>query len=132
MTHPFANNTYVFNEHINVQYISELYSGDYGIIEETYSDVLAEYPSLLENIDTSFATRNLDGLKRAVHKIKPLFGFTGLTAIQSQCLDFERACEADPSFDSILPLFSILHESFVRAQAIIAEEKARLSIFNSR
>jgi HPt (histidine-containing phosphotransfer) domain-containing protein len=132
MMQPSANKTYVFSEHVNVPYLSDLYSGDYEMIEETYSDVLAEFPSLLENIDAAWIARDLSGLKRAVHKIKPLFGFTGLTAIQTQCLDFENACDAHPSFDSILPIFSILKDRIVQAQAIIAEEKARLAIFNSR
>jgi len=132
MMQPSANKAYVFNEHVNVQYLNNLYSGDYEMIEETFSDVLAEFPSLLENIDAAALTRDLPGLKQAIHKIKPLFGFTGLTAIQTECQDFENACVSHPSFDSILPIFSILNKSIVRAQAIIAEEKARLAIFNSR
>ena len=132
MMQPPSNKTYVFSEHINVPYLNNLYSGDYEMIEETFSDVVAELPSLLKNIDAAGDARDLSGLKKAIHKVKPLFGFTGLTAIQTQCQEFENACESHPSFDSILPIFSILKEKIIQAQAIIAEEKARLAIFNSQ
>lgn len=132
MHKPFANNAYVFNEHINAQYVIDLYSGDYIMIAETFADVVQEYPSLLENIDAAYLAGDLPALKRAVHKIKPLFGFVGLTSIQSQCLHFENACEASPSLSLLTPEFTILKNCLVQMKSIIEEEKEKLVFFNSR
>jgi HPt (histidine-containing phosphotransfer) domain-containing protein len=132
MSQPFADRPFVFNEHINAQYIIDLYSGDYGMIEETFTDVLNEYASLLENIDAAYQAEDIGALKKAVHKIKPLFGFAGFISIQSQCLDFEDACEATPSLRLLTTGFTALKNSLLQTRSIIEEEKERLALFNSR
>jgi HPt (histidine-containing phosphotransfer) domain-containing protein len=132
MNQPFPDKIFLFNEHINAQYIIDLYSGDYTMIEETFIDVVNEYPSLLENIEAAWLTGDVIALKRAVHKIKPLFGFVGLTSIQSQCLHFENACESTPSLPLLTPEFTLLKNNLIQTKLIIEEEKARLVLFNSR
>ncbi len=132
MNQSFADKTFVFNEPIKAQYIIDLYSGDYVMIEETFTDVLGEYASLLENIDAAYQAKDIVALKRAVHKIKPLFGFTGLLSIQSQCLDFEEACETAPSLHVLTTGFTALKNSLLQTRAIIEEEKERLTLFNRR
>ena len=81
------------------------------MIGETFADVAKEYPSLLENIDAAWLAGDVAALKRVVHKIKPLFGFVGLTSIQSQCLHFENACEVNPSLHSLTPAFTVLRNT---------------------
>lgn len=132
MNQPFANKTHVFSEHINAAYIIELYSGDYSMIEETFADVVSEYPSLLANVDAAYLAGDIPALKRAVHKIKPLFGFVGLTSIQSQCLDFENSCEAHPSLPLLTNEFMLLKNNLLQMKAVIEEEKEKLVLFNSR
>jgi len=132
MNQSFADKTFVFNEHINTQYIIDLYSGDYVMIEETFTDVVNEYASLLENVTAAYQADDIGALKKAVHKIKPLFGFTGFTSIQSQCLQFENACEATPSLHLLATEFTSLKNSLLQTRSIIEEEKERLALFNSR
>ena len=132
MNQPFPDKTFIFNEHINAQYVIDLYSGDYIMIEETFADVVTEYPSLLDNIDAAYLAGDVIALKRAVHKIKPLFGFVGLIAIQSQCLHFENACEAAPTLPLLMPEFALLKDSLMQTKLIIEEEKERLALFNRR
>jgi len=132
MNQSFANKTYVFSEHINTEYIIDLYSGDYTMIEETFADVVHEYPSLLENMDAAYQFGDVPSLKRAVHKIKPLFGFVGLTTIQSQCLDFENSCEANPPLSLLTNAFILLKNNLLQMKVVIEEEKEKLALFNSR
>ncbi len=87
-----SDNAFVFSDAINSQYIIDLYAGDYVMIEETFADVLNEYDAFVERIITSYHEKDLQALKSAVHKIKPLFGFVGLTTIQASCLEFENSC----------------------------------------
>ena len=132
MNQPIPENAFIFNEHINAKYIIDLYSADYIMIEETFADVVNEYPSLLESIEAAWVAGDVASLKRAVHKIKPLFGFVGLTSIQSQCLHFEKACESTPSLAILAPEFTLLKNSLIQTRLIIEEEKERLALFNSR
>src|SRR5579862_8172730 len=94
MEKPLSNTGYVFSDAINSNYIIDLYAGDYVMIEETFNDVLREYDEFVQRILTTYHEGDIAGLKSAVHKIKPLFGFVGLTTHQSQCLQFENGCLA--------------------------------------
>jgi len=125
-----SSKTFVFSEAVNSQYIIELYAGDYVMIEETFTDVLLEYDGFVQKINTSFHEGDPRVLKSAIHKIKPLFGFVGLTDIQARCVRFENACAEVVSCSALASEYSSLFEQLVRAKAIIQEEQARLVLFN--
>jgi hypothetical protein len=125
-----SSKTFVFSEAVNGQYIIELYAGDYVMIEETFTDVLLEYDTFVQKINTSFHEGDPRVLKSAIHKIKPLFGFVGLTDIQARCVRFENACQGVDSCSVLAGEYSSLFEQLVRAKSIIQEEQARLVLFN--
>jgi HPt (histidine-containing phosphotransfer) domain-containing protein len=129
MQQPFSHKDFVFSDAINGQYIIDLYAGDYVMIAETFTDVLREYDGFVDRILTSYHEKDRQALKSAVHKIKPLFGFVGLTSIQSLCLQFENSCLDAP--DSLLAeTFPLLETQLLRARGIIAKETDRLTEFN--
>jgi hypothetical protein len=130
MEKPLSNTSYNFSNAINSQYIIDLYAGDYVMIEETFSDVLREYDEFVQKILTSYHEGDIAGLKSAVHKIKPLFGFVGLTPIQSQCLQFENGCLAMTQ-GQLAEAFAPLEKKLLEAKSIIAEECRRLAAFNA-
>lgn len=131
MEQPLYHNTFEFSDAINSQYIIDLYAGDYVMIEETFIDVLREYDAFVERILTSYHENDRPALKSAVHKIKPLFGFVGLTQIQSQCLQFENSCLDSPDA-TLAELFPPLKTSLLQARGIIEKEKDRLVEFNKK
>ena len=123
---------FIFNEQFDVSYINDLYAGDYAMIAETFTDVLNEYEALVQNIDSCWLAEDIPALKSAVHKIKPLFGFAGLTTIQSQCLHFENTCLTNSSVHSLANDFTRLRNSLIKGKSIIETEKTRLALFNSQ
>ena len=130
ITQSMSDKTFVFSEAVNGKYIIELYAGDYVMIEETFTDVLLEYDSFVQKINTSFHEGDPRVLKSAIHKIKPLFGFVGLTDIQARCVAFENACQDASSCEALTTEYGSLFEQLVGAKAIIQEEQARLGRFN--
>ena len=129
MEQPLSHKKFVFSDAINSQYIIDLYAGDYIMIEETFGDVLHEYDGFVERILTNYHENDRAALKSAVHKIKPLFGFVGLTNIQELCLEFENSCK-DASDATMAELFTPLKARLLDARAIIEREKVRLKEFN--
>jgi HPt (histidine-containing phosphotransfer) domain-containing protein len=125
-----SHNAFVFSDAINSKYIIDLYAGDYVMIEETFADVLHEYDSFVETILTSYHEKNIQALKSAIHKIKPLFGFVGLTGLQTRCLQFENSC-MEASEAQLAQSFSPLEQQLLEARAIIEKEKIRLTAFNN-
>lgn len=129
MEQPLSNRTFRFSDAINSQYIIELYAGDYVMIEETFTDVLNEYEGFVQRIITTYHEKDRMGLKSAVHKIKPLFGFVGLTPLQTLCLQFENSC-LEAADGDLASSFSVLREQLMEARTIIEKEKMRLMEFN--
>jgi HPt (histidine-containing phosphotransfer) domain-containing protein len=124
-----SDNAFVFSDAINSQYIIDLYAGDYVMIEETFADVLNEYDAFVERIITSYHEKDLSALKSAIHKIKPLFGFVGLTTIQASCLEFENSC-LQASDSQLADAFPPLEDQLLKARAVIEKEQTRLADFN--
>lgn len=131
MNTPNGNKAFIFNEEIDAQRISELYSDDYVYIEEVFDTVLQEYEVLADNICSCHASGNLPALKSAVHKIKPMFGFVGLIGMQDQCQQFENSCQAATSFDSLAGDYELLKVNLIKNKLLIEKEKGRLELFNN-
>ena len=129
MDQPLSHKEFSFSDAINSRYIIDLYAGDYVMIEETFGDVLREYDGFVERILTSYHENDRQALKSAVHKIKPLFGFVGLTSIQALCLHFENSCMDAPAA-VLAESFTPLEVQLKQARGIIEKEKGRLEEFN--
>jgi HPt (histidine-containing phosphotransfer) domain-containing protein len=130
MENPLSNTSFEFSSAIDGPYIIDLYAGDYIMIEETFEDVLREYDEFVERIITTYHEGDASGMKSAVHKLKPLFGFVGLTAQQSQCLQFENTClEMTPA--QLAEAFPPFERSLRGAKGIIEKERQRLAAFNA-
>ena len=119
---------FVFNNRFNSQYISELYDGDYILIEETFTDVTGEYGPMLQNVYLCYRAGDIPALKSAVHKIKPLLGYVGLTTFQFECQKFEDNCQQE-SFPSLHDDFARLSSGLATAKSWIEEEKTRLTAY---
>jgi hypothetical protein len=130
MEKPLSNTSFTFSDGIDGQYIIDLYAGDYVMIEETFNDVHREYDEFVNRIITTYHESDIAGLKGAVHKIKPLFGFVGLMAQQTQCLQFENNCLAmTPA--QLADAFAPLKQTLLDAKSIIEIESRRLAEFNA-
>jgi HPt (histidine-containing phosphotransfer) domain-containing protein len=125
-----SGKSFIFNEEIDIQCINDLYGDDYPYIEEVFVTVLSEYKLLAENVVSSFHSQNIPALKSAVHKIKPIFGFVGLTATQRICQDFEDQCQGALSFDELAHAYGELTDYLIRSRALIEEEQRKLELFN--
>jgi len=119
---------FTFSHPFNSQYINELYEDDHALIDETFADVIKEYSPMLQDVYVCYRAGDIRALKSAVHRIKPLLGYVGLTTIQSECQQFESNCERDV-FPSLHDDFATLSASLSSAKALIEEEKARLEVF---
>lgn len=100
------------------------------MIGETFTDVLMEYDVFVQQINDSYEQGDRVALKSAVHKIKPLFGFVGLLALQTECQDFENRClRADAN--ALTASFTSLKDNLLNIRKLIETEKERLHQFNN-
>jgi HPt (histidine-containing phosphotransfer) domain-containing protein len=124
-------NAFIFNPEFDVNYLYSLYGEDYNYLQEVFETVLHDYQSLTDNIEYHYSSGNLTALRSAVHKIKPVFGFVGLTSVQQLCQDFEQICSSSSTPDQLVGDFESLKNRFSQSKQIIEEEKKKLELFNS-
>ena len=126
-----TSNAFVFNAEIDANYLNSLYGDDFVYLQEIFETVLNDYQSLTDNIEYSYTSGNLVALRSSVHKIKPVFGFVGLTTVQQLCQQFEQICSTVQSPDQLAGDFETLKNKISQGKQIIEEEKKKLEVFNS-
>ncbi len=132
MNTPASDKAFVFSEEIDAKSIYDLYSTDYVYIEEVFDTVLQEYAVLADNIRSCHASGDIQALRSAVHKIKPVFGFVGLTSMQDQCQQFEHCCEQASSLAALNGDYEMLKNNLIRNKSLLEKEKQRLEFFNKQ
>jgi len=132
MNHHPSDNRFIFNEEISAESITDLYGDDYVYVQEVFNTVLDDYQGLTDKIIACYSANDIQALKAAVHKIKPVFGFVGLIAVQQQCQQFENICQASSSIESVENDFGLLRNKLIASKAIIEEERSKLEIFNNQ
>jgi HPt (histidine-containing phosphotransfer) domain-containing protein len=122
---------FVFNAKIDVEYLFSLYTDDYDYIEEIFSTVLQHFDQDFESVQLAYAGGNLADLKKAIHKIKPTFGFLGLLAIQAQCKQFEDLCQQAADTYEISSRYKEIFNTLADGKSLIEAEQNRLKVFNA-
>jgi HPt (histidine-containing phosphotransfer) domain-containing protein len=70
-------------------------------------------------------------LKRATHKLKPTFGYVGLTAIEEQVKQFEDLCQKVPNTEDLKDDFKQIVATLADSKDLIASEYQKLKAFNA-
>ncbi|HEX6430370.1 MAG TPA: Hpt domain-containing protein, partial [Niastella sp.] len=112
-------------------YLYSLYEDDYQYIEEIFSTTLAHFDEDYNSIRIAFETNNLLELKRAIHKIKPTFGFVGLPLVQHICMEFENICQKANASNDLKTEYQQIVITLAESKELIASEYNKLKEFNS-
>lgn len=120
-----------FTSVFDSEYIAGLYDADYVWIEEIFGTVLNTYNDDVSAIQQHLSENNLENLRKAVHKIKPAFGFIGMMQMQQKCQLLEDHCKSAASVSEVHnEAVSVLNECR-QSQQVIQTEYERLKQFNS-
>jgi HPt (histidine-containing phosphotransfer) domain-containing protein len=119
-----------FDKAIDSESIANLYDNDYTWIEEVFSSVLAEYGPGTAQIEQTLAEKDVEGLRKAVHKMKPVFGFVGMLQMQEMCRTLEDKCNGETSISVIETETNILLNNLTTCREILEKEYDRLKTFN--
>jgi len=122
---------FIFNEKIDSDYLYSLYEDDYQYIEEIFYTTLTHFDEDYNLIRTAYESNNLLELKKAIHKIKPTFGFVGLPLVQHICKEFEDLCQRAGSSDELKTEYQQIVVTLAESKDLIAREHNKLKEFNS-
>ena len=122
---------FIFNEKLDSEYLYSLYEDDYQYIQEIFQTTLTHFDEDYNSIRTAFEANNLLELKKAIHKIKPTFGFVGLPLVQHICKEFEDSCQRANTSNELITEYQQIVITLADSKDLIASEYNKLKEFNS-
>jgi len=122
---------FIFSEKMDQDTLYGLYTDDFPYIEEIFATTLQHFDADFGAVQLACEQESIDDLKRAVHKIKPTFGFVGLLDVQHQCKEFEDACSRVSSFTELNGAYTNIRNTLLEAKDTIQNEYLRLKAFNA-
>ena len=126
-------NQFIFNEKIDKDTLYGLYTDDFPYIEEIFATTLQHYDADFGAVQLAYESGNIEDLKRAVHKIKPTFGFMGLLETQALCKKMEDDCAGTSSITAdITNSYIHFKNMLLEAKDLIQNEYHRLKAFNAK
>jgi HPt (histidine-containing phosphotransfer) domain-containing protein len=120
----------IFNEKIDADYLFSLYADDFVCIEEIFCSTLDNFDADLESIQLAYANQDIQDLRKAVHKIKPVFGFVGMLSLQQACKELEDLCTSAPPFEEISQSYKAILADLLDAKSILEQDYRKLKEFN--
>lgn len=131
MNPAYVHKKFIFNEKIDEDYIYSLYEYDYAYIAEVFNSSLETLKEETGHFSSAYESSDITSLKKATHKIKPLFGFTGLLHHQEMIARFEHLCENASNTSSVTMQYMELTELIKEGRKILKEDCNRLTEFIS-
>lgn len=125
MSEPFR-----FSPSLQVDFLNDLYTGDWAYAESVFENVIAEIPKLLGLAEKEMEKGNADGLRQALHKAKPLFGYVGLPETQALIQKIENNCKQGSMNGAMHQDFDALQNKIRADNVILEEEFRRLTEYN--
>ena len=120
--------SFIFDPKIDRDFIVSMYDEDYPYIGEVFATTLGQLITDIVIVKQAFDNRDLESLRKQVHRIKPAFGFAGLRDTEALCQQFEDNClsvnSTEALADRYVPLIISLDESCVIIQQEIEKLKA--------
>jgi HPt (histidine-containing phosphotransfer) domain-containing protein len=120
-----------FNPKIDRDFIISMYEDDYLYITEVFQTTLTQLIPDIEEAKKAYRNRELENLRKQVHKIKPAFGFAGLRDTEALCQQFENDCIAAGSTEALCEKFTVLLRVLDESTSIIRQEIENLKFHNN-
>ena len=99
---------FLFSPELDNTFLQELYSEDLQQAEMVFESSIQQLHNEQQLAEARFYDGDIAELKKIIHKMKPLFGYIGMTktmedftAFEQTCAGFETAAEVENAFQHI-------------------------------
>jgi hypothetical protein len=123
--------SFTFSNELDSGLLTDLYEGDWKYAETVFGDFLRYLPDYFSEIELAFSGKQIEALRKAVHKCKTLMGFVGLSRVQASYQAMEKKCELASDIKSLESDYLSLKQQTEAGKDIIILELERLKAFNA-
>lgn len=120
-----------FNPKIDRDFIISMYEEDYPYISEIFRTTLTQLVPDVELVKHYFNNKDLQSLRKQIHKIKPAFGFAGLRDTEALCQHFEDNCNSVSSTEALTEKYISLIKTLDESCVVIQQEIEKLKAYNN-
>lgn len=108
---------FTYSPELDALFLQELYGDDFQQAEMVFESSAQQLKSELLLAEVKFHDGDIPGLKKVVHKMKPLFGYIGMNKIMLEFAAFEQECTQAVEPASVEPGFQ--HIRMVTEDALL-------------
>lgn len=123
---------FLFSSELDTTFLQELYGDDTQQAEIVFESSVQQLKSEIILAESKFHDGDIPGLKKVIHKMKPLFGYLGMNDTMQEFAAFEDVCilaktpaGVESGFDNIT---AITQQSIQKAET----EIKRLKQYNTQ
>jgi chemotaxis protein histidine kinase CheA len=125
------NLRYIFSGRFDTDYLQELYDNDLEMIMDIFESSITAITSEVNHGVHHYHSGDLDSLRRVFHKIKPLFGYVGLPALQEYVHDVENKCSHVNSVEDITQDYERIIGIISDTVNVLTQELARMKMYSN-
>ena len=123
--------SFVYNKLIDPAILSTLYENDLALIQKIFESFLdTGLDEDLRQIESCLTSGDTDGLRKVTHKLKPAFGFVGLTSIEEQCGEIELLCRNDKPLNEFTEKITDLLNAIPAGKTAIEDDLKKLILIH--
>jgi ribosome maturation protein Sdo1 len=122
---------FTFSEELNQSFLQTLYEGDILYASEVFDSFLTGTKAEFEELVKLYREKDIKKIRHKLHKIKPTFGFVGLTKLTEEIESAITACDTSSDIsktelvlsnilDKIKNIFPLIEVELKRMTAYIA------------
>lgn len=123
---------FTFSEGLDAGFLQDLYGNDLQQAEIVFETSAQQMKAEIALAQVKFHDGDLQGLKKVIHKMKPLFGYIGMNDVMETFAVFEKECMEEGTAADLEQKFQ--HILIATQQSLIKTEKEvnRLKQFNTQ
>ncbi len=121
-----------FSQHLDTTFLKELYDNDFDQAALVFATSAEQIRAELNIAQEKFSVSDTAGLRKVIHKMKPLFGYVGLNKIISDFAAFEDICAGTADISETKKGFTHIVAITEQALQTIDSEAKRLKQFNTQ
>jgi HPt (histidine-containing phosphotransfer) domain-containing protein len=122
---------YMFSGRFDSAFLEELYANDLDTAIDMFDASVRHIRGELDLVSNCFHADDCEGLRRVIHKIKPLFGYVGLPAFQERVQRFENACAAASNTGELRQEYEEIVSTIQEILPVLWQELERMKSFSN-
>ncbi len=117
---------FVFDSRLDGDFLNSIYEDDKEHAEMIFEKFMLSIEGQLAELETSYASANIEIFRGKMHKLKPLLSFVGLTGLTNQAEVIEKKCKLIDDIQFVSSLYAAFKNDLNEMIPVVESELKKL------